>query len=139
MDFCATLFTNQLKKNKAFRALSTLCSLELAREGSCGALVTAPKRRPHHHGWLRPLRCPCRGSPNLRYHVVIKRKKMCSQGSRGAQLCISCDGSVTKSGEKSQMGKFVPKGTEFLFLFVSLLLWPLLSEHILRFSVVVLL
>lgn len=133
MDFCAILFTNQLKKNQAFQFQSTSCHLALAREGSCGALVTVSKHRPHPPG-LAPSQGPVSGEPE---HQVTCCKT-CSPDSGQTQLHISYDVSVTKSGGKSY--RHVCSQIHWVsFLFVSLLLLSASRAPILKFSITFLL
>lgn len=68
MDFCAMLFTNQLKKKrkrkkKAFQSLGTLCSSTLARAGSCSSLGTTLSPSLPLQAWLPevPIRETCIG------------------------------------------------------------------------------
>lgn len=114
------------EKKKGFQSRSTSCSSALASQGSCGALVMGPSSRlvsplPLALPWGVPVRgAHASGSP-----FVSESKKMCSQDLGGTWLCISCDVSVTKSGEKFRLPNvFQDTRVSFLLVLLSLLSPP---------------
>lgn len=121
------------ERNQAFQSQSTLCSRELAREGSCG---TVRWSRACVSPVLWPALPPAASTseePEIQVPPAIKLKKTCSQDERGTQLCVSCDVSVTKSAGNFRLTNLFQNTLGFSLVFISVVVAsPLPTECILK-------